>query len=286
MKEFSEQARQKQSDVGLPAEPVNYRTAIVITSGKGGVGKTTTTANIGLGLARHDQRVALVDADIGLRNLDIIMGLENRIVYHLVDVVRGRCQIRQALVKDKRFPQLSMLPASQVDQKEAITPDEMKGLVAQLKEDFDFVLIDCPAGIEQGFRNAVAGADEAIVITTPDVSPVRDADRVIGLLQSSLGEPQLIINRMSTDMVKRGDMLNQQDVLDILAVRLLGIVPEDEEVVVAGNRGSPVVLTEQSRSGKAFDRIARRILGEDVPIPELNGHSGILYRLGKLFFRR
>jgi septum site-determining protein MinD len=260
--------------------------AIVITSGKGGVGKTTTTANIGLGLARHDQKVALVDADIGLRNLDIIMGLENRIVYHLVDVVRGRCPVRQALVKDKRFPQLAMLPASQVDQKEAITPDEMKALIGQLKEDFDFVLIDCPAGIEQGFRNAVAGAEEAIVITTPDVSPVRDADRVIGLLQSSLGEPQLIINRMSTDMVKRGDMLNQQDVLDILAVRLLGIVPEDEEVVVAGNRGSPVVLNEQSRSGKAFDRIVRRILGEDVPIPELNGHGGIMHRLGKLFFRR
>lgn len=260
--------------------------AIVITSGKGGVGKTTTTANIGLGLAQHDQRVALVDADIGLRNLDIIMGLENRIVYHLVDVVRGRCQVRQALVKDKRFPQLAMLPASQVDQKEAITPDEMKALIGQLKEDFDFVLIDCPAGIEQGFRNAVAGADEAIVITTPDVSPVRDADRVIGLLQSSLGDPQLIINRMSTDMVKRGDMLNQQDVLDILAVRLLGIVPEDEEVVVAGNRGSPVVLNEQSRSGKAYDRIVRRILGEDVPIPELNGHGGIMHRLSKLFFRR
>jgi len=260
--------------------------AIVITSGKGGVGKTTSTANIGLGLARYNQKVALIDADIGLRNLDIIMGLENRIVYHLVDVVRGRCLIRQALVKDKRFPQLSMLPASQVDQKEAITPDEMKALVVQLKEDFDFVLIDCPAGIEQGFRNAVAGADEAIVITTPDVSPVRDADRVIGLLQSSLGEPQLIINRMSTDMVKRGDMLNQQDVLDILAVRLLGIVPEDDEVVVAGNRGSPVVLNEQSRSGQAFDRIVRRMIGEDIPIPELNGHEGFMHRLGKLFFRR
>ncbi|MGE0825293.1 MAG: septum site-determining protein MinD [Candidatus Binatia bacterium] len=260
--------------------------AIVITSGKGGVGKTTTTANLGLGLAKHDRKVALVDADIGLRNLDIIMGLENRIVYHLVDVIRGRCQLRQALVKDKRFPHLSMLPASQIDQKDAITPEEMKSLTSQLKEEFDFVLIDCPAGIEQGFRNAVAGADEAIVITTPDVSPVRDADRVIGLLQSSLGDPQLIINRMSTDMVKRGDMLDQQDVLDILAVRLLGIVPEDEEVLVAGNRGAPVVLNDSSRSGRAFDRIVRRLLGEDVPIPELNGHGGIMNRLGKLIFRR
>jgi septum site-determining protein MinD len=260
--------------------------AIVITSGKGGVGKTTTTANIGLGLAKHDRKVALVDADIGLRNLDIIMGLENRIVYHLVDVVRGRCQVRQALVKDKRFPHLSMLPASQIDQKESVTPEQMKDVVTQLKEDFDFVLIDCPAGIEQGFRNAVAGADEAIVVTTPDVSPVRDADRVIGLLQNALGDPQLIINRMAMDMVKRGDMLNQQDVLDILAVRLLGIVPDDEEVVIAGNRGAPVVLNEHSRSGKAYERIVRRILGEDLPIPELNGHGGLLHRLGKMLFRR
>jgi septum site-determining protein MinD len=260
--------------------------AIVITSGKGGVGKTTTTANIGLGLAKHDRKVVLVDADIGLRNLDIIMGLENRIVYHLVDVVRGRCQVRQALVKDKRFPHLSMLPASQIDQKDSVTPEQMKDLTAQLKEDFDFVLIDCPAGIEQGFRNAVAGADEAIVVTTPDVSPVRDADRVIGLLQNSLGDPQLIINRMAMDMVKRGDMLNQQDVLDILAVRLLGIVPDDEEVVIAGNRGAPVVLNEYSRSGKAYERIVRRMLGEEVPIPELNGHGGLMHRLGKMLFRR
>jgi len=260
--------------------------AIVITSGKGGVGKTTATANLGLGLARHDRKVVLIDGDIGLRNLDIIMGLENRIVYHLVDVVRGRCQVRQALVKDKRFPHLSLLPASQIDQKEAISPEQMRELAAQLKEDFDFVLIDCPAGIEQGFRNAVAGADEAIVITTPDVSPVRDADRVIGLLQNSLGDPQLIINRMSTQMVQRGDMLDQQDVLDILAVNLLGIVPEDEEVVVAGNRGSPVVLNDKSQSGQAYARIVRRILGEDVPIPELNGHGGIFHRLGKLFSRR
>lgn len=260
--------------------------AIVITSGKGGVGKTTATANLGLGLAKHDHKVVLVDGDIGLRNLDIIMGLENRIVYHLVDVVRGRCQVRQALVKDKRLPNLALLPASQVDQKDAISPEQMRDLTAQLKEEFDFVLIDCPAGIEQGFRNAVAGADEAIIITTPDVSPVRDADRVIGLLQNTLGDPQLIINRMATDMVKRGDMLNQQDVLDILAVRLLGIVPEDDEVVIAGNRGSPVILNQKSRSGQAYERIVRRILGEEVPIPELNGHGGFINRLGRIFFGR
>jgi septum site-determining protein MinD len=258
--------------------------AIVVTSGKGGVGKTTATANIGLGLAKHDRKVVMIDGDIGLRNLDLIMGLENRIVYHLLDVVRGRCQVRQALIKDKRFSNLTLLPASQVDQKEDISPEQMRDLTAQLKEEFDFVLIDCPAGIEQGFRNAVAGADEAILITTPEVSPVRDADRVIGLVQQTVGDPKLIINRMNTAMVQKELMLNQNDVLEILAVPLLGIVPEDEEVVVAGNCGSPVVLNERSRSGQAYGRIVRRILGEEVPIPELNGHGGFIHRLGKLFF--
>ncbi len=260
--------------------------AIVVTSGKGGVGKTTATANLGLGLAKEGRKVVMIDGDIGLRNLDLIMGLENRIVYHLLDVVRGRCQVRQALIKDKRFPNLSLLPASQVDQKEDINPEQMRDLTAQLKEEFDFILIDCPAGIEQGFRNAIAGANEAILITTPEVSPVRDADRVIGLVQQSVGDPQLIINRMNTEMVKKEQMLNQNDVLEILAVPLLGIVPEDEEVVVAGNCGSPVVLNDRSRSGQAYRRIVRRLLGEDVPIPELNGHAGLMHRLGKLFFGR
>ena len=262
--------------------------AIVVTSGKGGVGKTTATANIGLGLASHERKVVMIDGDIGLRNLDLILGVENRVVYNLVDVVSGRCQPRQALVKDKRLPNLFLIPASQIDQKDAVNTDQMRELSAQLKEEFDFVLIDCPAGIEQGFRNAVAAADEAIIITTPDVSPVRDADRVIGLLQGSLGDPQLIINRMSMDLVKRGDMLDQQDVLDILAVRLLGIVPEDEAVLIAGNKGTPVVLNLNggSPSGDAYGRIARRILGEDVPIPELNGHGGFVKRLGKIFFGR
>ena len=260
--------------------------AIVVTSGKGGVGKTTATANIGLGLASHERKVVMIDGDIGLRNLDLILGVENRVVYNLVDVVSGRCQPRQALVKDKRLPNLFLIPASQIDQKDAVNTDQMRELSAQLKEEFDFVLIDCPAGIEQGFRNAVAAADEAIIITTPDVSPVRDADRVIGLLQGSLGDPQLIINRMSIDLVKRGDMLDQQDVLDILAVRLLGIVPEDEAVLIAGNKGTPVVLNGGSPSGDAYGRIARRILGEDVPIPELNGHGGFVKRLGKILFGR
>src|SRR6266403_2057186 len=234
--------------------------AIVVTSGKGGVGKTTATANLGLGLAKEGRKVVMIDGDIGLRNLDLIMGLENRIVYHLLDVVRGRCQVRQALIKDKRFPNLTLLPASQVDQKEDINPEQMRDLTAQLKEEFDFVLIDCPAGIEQGFRNAIAGADEAILITTPEVSPVRDADRVIGLVQQSVGDPQLIINRMTTEMVKKEQMLNQNDVLEILAVPLLGIVPEDNEVVVAGNCGSPVVLHDRSHSGQAYRRIVRRLL--------------------------
>ncbi len=260
--------------------------AIVVTSGKGGVGKTTATANIGLGLASQGKKVVLIDGDIGLRNLDLIMGVENRVVYNIVDVVSGRCQPRQALVKDKRISSLFLIPASQIDQKEAINADQMRDLSTQLKEEFDFVVIDCPAGIEQGFRNAVAAADEAIVVTTPDVSPVRDADRVIGLLQSSLGDPQLIINRMSMAMVKRGDMLDQQDVLDILAIRLLGIVPEDEAVVIAGNKGAPVVLNGGSPSGDAYGRIARRILGEDVPIPELNGHSSFAKRLGQFIFGR
>ena len=220
--------------------------AIVVTSGKGGVGKTTATANIGLGLASHDRKVVMIDGDIGLRNLDLILGVENRVVYNIVDVVSGRCQPRQALVKDKRISNLFLIPASQVDQKDAVSADQMRELSAQLKEEFDFVLIDCPAGIEQGFRNAVAAADEAIIVTTPDVSPVRDADRVIGLLQSSLGDPQLIINRMSMAMVRRGDMLDQQDVLDILAIQLLGIVPEDEAVIIAGNNFCPLVyITNQ-----------------------------------------
>ena len=258
--------------------------AIVVTSGKGGVGKTTATANIGLGLARHDRKVVMIDGDIGLRNLDLILGVENRVVYNIVDVVSGRCQPRQALVKDKRFSNLFLIPASQVDQKDAVSADQMRELSAQLKEEFDFVLIDCPAGIEQGFRNAVAAADEAIIVTTPDVSPVRDADRVIGLLPSSLGAPQLIINRMSMAMVRRGDMLDRQDVLDILAIQLLGIVPEDEAVIIAGNKGSPVVLNGGSPSGKAYERIVRRMLGEEIPIPELNGHGGLVQRLGKIFF--
>ena len=206
---------------------------IVITSGKGGVGKTTTTANLGCGFALLGKKVALVDADIGLRNLDVVMGLENRIVYDLVDVVEGNCRLKQALIKDKRYEGLFLLPAAQTRDKDAITPEQMKKLCESLKEEgFDYILIDCPAGIEQGFKNAISGADKAIVVTTPEVSAVRDADRIIGLLEAnSLSNPTLILNRLRPDMVKRGDMMTIDDVTEILAIDILGVVPDDESIV-------------------------------------------------------
>ncbi|AYO30975.1 MAG: septum site-determining protein MinD [Thermoanaerobacteraceae bacterium] len=241
---------------------------LVITSGKGGVGKTTTTANIGTGLALYKHRkVVMVDADIGLRNLDVVMGLENRIVYDLVDVTHGICRLKQALIKDKRFENLYLLPAAQTKDKTAVTPDQMKKLCDELRKDFDYVLIDCPAGIEQGFKNAIAGADKAIIVTTPEVSAVRDADRIVGLLEASgFEEPKLLINRIRPDMVKRGDMMNIDDMIDILAIELLGVVPEDEKIVVSTNRGEPAVADEASRAGQAYRNITRRIEGEDVPL--------------------
>ena len=240
---------------------------IVITSGKGGVGKTTTTANLGVSLAVRGSRVAVVDADIGLRNLDVILGLENRIVYDLVHVIEGECRLRQALIKDKRTENLCLLPAAQTRDKNAVTPDQMRTLVQQLKEDFDYVLIDCPAGIEQGFKNSVAGADRAIIVTTPEVSAIRDADRIIGLVEAAeLPEPQLIINRFRTKMVAKGDMMNRDDILEILAINLLGIVPDHEDVIVSANRGLPAAFDEKSIVGEAYRRIARKIAGEtDVP---------------------
>ena len=211
---------------------------IVITSGKGGVGKTTTTANIGTGLAMMGQKVVLVDTDIGLRNLDVVLGLENRIVYGLVDVVSGNCRLRQALIRDKKLEGLHLLPAAQTRDKNAISPDQMLELCADLKKEFEYIIIDCPAGIEQGFRNAIAGAEKAIVVTTPEVSAVRDADRIIGLLEAAeLREPKLIINRIRPKMVRQGDMMGIDDIIDILAVDLLGVIPEDEMIVITTNRG-------------------------------------------------
>lgn len=256
---------------------------IVITSGKGGVGKTTATANIGAGLAMRGYKVALVDADIGLRNLDVVLGLENRIVYDLVDVAHGHCRLKQALIKDKRFEGLYLLPAAQTKDKTAVKPEQMKEICHQLKEEFDYVIIDCPAGIEQGFRNAIAGAEKAIVITTPEVSAVRDADRVIGLLEAAeLRDPKLIINRLRPKMVKHGDMMSIDDILDILAIDLLGVIPEDEQIIVTTNRGEPVVQDQRSRSGEAFRNVARRILGEEVPLMELERNGNLFARLRKI----
>ncbi|MGB9803726.1 septum site-determining protein MinD [Desulfofundulus sp.] len=244
---------------------------IVVTSGKGGVGKTTTTANLGAGLAAHGHRVVLVDADIGLRNLDVVLGLENRIVYDITDVTGGHCRLRQALIKDKRFEGLFLLPAAQTKDKTAVSPDQMKALCEELRQEFDYVIIDCPAGIEQGFRNAIAGADKAIVVTTPEVAAVRDADRIIGLLEAAeLRDPRLIINRIRPRMVRHGDMMSIEDIIDILAIDLLGVVPEDEMVVISTNRGEPVVQDERSRSGQAYRNIVRRIKGEAVPMMNLD----------------
>lgn len=256
---------------------------IVVTSGKGGVGKTTTSANIGTGLAANGYKVVLVDTDIGLRNLDVVMGLENRIVYDLVDVTSGNCRLKQALIKDKRFSNLFLLPAAQTKDKTSVNPEQMRELANNLKEEFDYAIIDCPAGIEQGFRNAIAGADRAIVVCTPEVSAVRDADRIIGLLEASeLRNPKLIINRLRPEMVKRGDMMDISDILDILAIELVGVVPEDETIVVSTNRGEPAVMDLSSKAGEAYRRITRRITGEDVPLMNLEVPVGIMEKLKKL----
>ena len=244
---------------------------IVVTSGKGGVGKTTTTANIGAGLVLRGKSVVMIDGDIGLRNLDVVMGLENRIVYDLVDVVEERCRTKQALIKDKRFENLFVIPAAQTRDKSAVTPEQMVKLTEELKEEYDYVIIDCPAGIEQGFKNAVAGADKAFVVTTPEVSAVRDADRIIGLLDANgISDPQLIINRLRPGMVKKGDMMNIDDIIDILAINLLGVVPDDENIVISTNRGEPAVSDEKSKAGQAYRNITSRILGEDVPLLDMD----------------
>jgi septum site-determining protein MinD len=257
---------------------------IVITSGKGGVGKTTTTANIGTGLAVQGKKVVLIDTDIGLRNLDVVMGLENRIVYDLVDVVEGSCRLKQALIKDKRYEGLHLLPAAQTRDKNAVTPEQMVGLCDDLREEFDYILIDCPAGIEQGFKNAIAGADKALVVTTPEVSAVRDADRIIGLLEANeLRKPRLIINRVRADMVKRGDMMSIEDIIDILAIDLIGVVPDDENIIISTNKGEPAVTDSKSAAGQAYRNITDRLMGKDVPFMDLNTQDGLLSKMKKLF---
>jgi len=254
---------------------------ITITSGKGGVGKTIATANLGVSLAMLGQRVVAIDADIGLRNLDVVMGLENWIVYDIVDVVEGYCRLQQALIRDKRLADLYLLPAAQTKDKTAINPEDMAALCDQMRGDFDFILIDSPAGIEHGFRNAIAGADEALIITTPDIPAVRDADRIIGLIESEgKGPVRLIINRINPRIVKRGDMLDIGDVIEVLAVDLIGIVPEDEGIIVSINKGVPVALDNSSSAGRAFHNIAHRLLGEDVPFTAIQA-PGLIGRLAR-----
>ncbi|MGJ3238354.1 MAG: septum site-determining protein MinD [Anaerolineae bacterium] len=257
---------------------------VTITSGKGGVGKTTTTANVGVALARLNQKTVVIDADIGLRNLDVVMGLENRIVYDLVDVIEGRCRLRQAMIKHKQFPDLYLIPAAQTRDKTAISPADMIHISDKLRNDFDFILIDSPAGIERGFRNAVAPADEILIVTNPEVSAVRDADRIIGLIEVDNKPAHLILNRLNMTMVKNGEMLSADDVTDILGLKVIGIVPEDEHVIPASNSGVPVTLNENSQAGVAFRNIARRLIGEDVPLMDLTPRDdSFIKRLMKLF---
>lgn len=256
---------------------------ITITSGKGGVGKTTTTANLGTALAMQGKKVVVLDGDIGLRNLDAVLGLENRIVYDLVDVVEGQCRLKQALIKDKRQPELYLLPAAQTRDKNAVNSVQMEQLCQQLRQEFDFVVIDSPAGIEQGFRNAIVGADEIIIVANPEMASVRDADRIIGLVEAAgKPEPRLILNRLRPEMVRRGDMMDVADVLEVLGIDLLGVVPEDEQIIVATNKGEPVVYDQQARSGRAFLHAAQRILGEEIPLEDIVESPTLFERLRRL----
>jgi septum site-determining protein MinD len=253
---------------------------VTITSGKGGVGKTTITANLGVALASLGERVVCIDADIGLRNLDVVLGLENRIVYDIVDVVEGRCRLRQAMIRDKRVSGLFLIPAAQTRDKTAVSPSDMVRLCNELRNDQDWIIIDSPAGIERGFRNALAPANAVYVVTNPEISAIRDADRIIGLVEAEgKGSPRLIINRLNPSMVKKGDMISTEDIIELLAIDLIGIIPEDSDVIVSTNRGSPVALDEKSQAGEAFRNISRRMMGEDVPFLDLFKSKGVFGRI-------
>lgn len=257
---------------------------IVITSGKGGVGKTTTTANLGSALSKRGKKVVIVDADIGLRNLDVVLGLENRIVFDLIDIIEGRCTYQKAMIRDKRFENLYLIPAAQTRDKDSVKAEQMEALCEDLKKEFDFVLIDCPAGIEGGFKNAIAGADDAIVVTTPEVSAVRDADRIIGLLEShGIEKTSLVVNRIRMDMVKAGNMLNIDDIIEILSIDLIGVIPDDEAIVISTNKGEPVILQENSKAAIAYNNIASRVMGEEVPFLNLEDSTSFFDKLKNLF---
>lgn len=260
---------------------------ITITSGKGGVGKTTAVANLATALAADGRKVVCIDGDIGLRNLDVIMGLENRIVYDIVDVIEGRCKLKQAMIRDKHFPDMYLIPAAQTRDKNAVSPSDMIRICNDLRSETDFVIVDSPAGIERGFRNAIAPADRVLVVTNPEVSAVRDADRVVGILEAEeKGSPSLILNRLNSALVRNNDMLSAEDVLDLLGIQLIGIVPEDESVLIGSNRGTPVVTDVKSRAGQAFRNIARRIQGQDVPFMDLEQQSGLWGAIHKLTGRK
>ena len=258
---------------------------IVITSGKGGVGKTTTNANIGTALARAGNKVVMIDTDLGLRNLDLLLGVENRIVYTIVDVVEKRCKLKQALVKDKKNPNLCLLAAAQTRDKTAITEEQLKDICEQLKKDFDYILVDCPAGIEQGFQNAVAGANEAIVVTTPEMSAVRDADRIIGLLEAKeeIESYKLLLNRVRPNLIKSNDMMSVEDVVEILSADLIGIIPEDTGIITSTNKGEPIVNDENSLAGQAYRNVAHRIMGEEVPFLNLEEDNSLMGKVKKFF---
>ena len=256
---------------------------VTITSGKGGVGKTTITANLGSALASFGQRVVCIDADIGLRNLDVVLGLENRIVYDLVDIIEGRCRLRQAMIRDKRNEGLYLIPAAQTRDKTAVSPSDMIRLCEELRPDYDWIIIDSPAGIERGFRNAIAAADQVFVVTNPEISAVRDADRIIGLIEAEGKSPaKLIINRINPNMVRKGEMISTEDIIDLLAVELIGIIPEDDLVIISTNQGSPISLDGKSLVGKALRNISRRMMGENIPFIDLDKTRNVFQRIGKI----
>ena len=259
-------------------------TVVTITSGKGGVGKTTTTANLAAALAEEGHKVVCIDGDIGLRNLDVVLGLENRIVYDLVDVVENRCRIRQAMIRDKRLEELYLIPAAQTRDKSAVSPSDMIRVCDELRPEVDWILIDSPAGIERGFRNTIAPADIVLVVTNPEVSAVRDADRIIGLVEAEeKGPVKLVINRVNPSLTKRGDMLTPDDVIELLAIELIGVIPDDENVVISTNRGQPVALDAKSKSGQAFKNIAKRLKGESVPFMNIDDKGDFLSKVAGLF---